>query len=524
MKYKLTLTFIGIALFTAGTVSFLRNELQSSPHEPAQRYVKVLYAKPGTLDPAQMNDTASLAVSNMIYSGLLRFTPGLELAGELAESWNTSRNGKIITFHLRKNARFHNGAPIRSSDVVASLERVIAKDSKVYSYYDCIKGAKALHEGRATRLRGVRTIGEDAVEIELEYPFPPFLSVLAGATAGILPAFAKNQGNFFEHPIGSGPFQYVGVSEAGRTEILLRRFDGYFGPRTKIKEMVLRVLDEDSALKEARAGSVDDLANYPLTGDESVFQSGEHFTAPVAATWIIGLNGRLAPFDKVNVRRAFRDALDVEAFRSKFFPSAVPAHGYIPPGLPGFKRSYQHQELAEARENSPSPMTIRIAIPKELAHHEEMKEFLEQSFRAKGWSVEVVPMEWTALMAAYSAKTLQAFLVSMNMDYPDTEFLVRNFESGNPDNFSGLKDKKIDALIHEARATQDRILRQNMYVDLVKLLHDAAVTVDLFHPRGHYWVNRCVQGFEPSILSDVYLDYRNVSLAPDCVKTRVAAQ
>lgn len=112
--------------------------------------------------------------------------------------------------------------------------------------------------------------------------------------------------------------------------------------------------------------------------------------------------------------------------------------------------------------------------------------------------------------------------MSMNMDYPDTEFLVRNFESSNPDNFSGLHDKRIDALIKKARATQDRVVRQELYADLVSTLSKAAATVDLFHPKGHYWVSRCVRGFEPNLLADVYIDYRKVSLIGDCPQKSVA--
>ena len=104
----------------------------------------------------------------------------------------------------------------------------------------------------------------------------------------------------------------------------------------------------------------------------------------------------------------------------------------------------------------------------------------------------------------------------MNMDYPDTEFLVRNFESTNPDNFSGLKSRAVDGLIHQARATQDRLARDYIYSDLVGLLNKAAVTVNLFHPRGHFWVHSCVENFEPNLLSDVYVDYRQVTLKDDC--------
>jgi ABC-type transport system substrate-binding protein len=126
-------------------------------------------------------------------------------------------------------------------------------------------------------------------------------------------------------------------------------------------------------------------------------------------------------------------------------------------------------------------------------------------------------MNWEKLMEGYSKKTLQAFVVSMNMDYPDTEFLIRNFESNNPDNFIGIADRKLDGMIQKARSTQDRLLRSALYTEIVSYLEDLAVTVNLFHPRAHNWVSKCVKGFSPSILADYYIDYRNIELDSSCV-------
>lgn len=123
-------------------------------------------------------------------------------------------------------------------------------------------------------------------------------------------------------------------------------------------------------------------------------------------------------------------------------------------------------------------------------------------------------------MAGYTGKTLQGFLIAMNMDYPDTEFLVRNFESTNPDNFSGLDNPEIDQLIRLARTTQDRIVRQKIYTDLANKLKELAVTVNLFHPRSHAWIHNCVGGFKANILSDVYVDYTKVYLKKDCLERR----
>jgi len=467
-------------------------------------YTKAVYSLPLTLDPIKMNDTSSLVAGNLIYDGLLRFSPSLKLESALAESWSTSADGKTLTFVLRSNARFHNGEPVTAEDVAASLLRALSPQSEVGKYYDCID----LQAENGISAKDKRTI-----EIRLKQPFPPFLSVLAGATAKVLPRKLLSNPGFFDHPVGSGPFQFVGRSSSPRKEIVLKGFKEYYRGAPMLESLALLELPEADAVKAAEAGKVHDLANWPLTAKNEVFQHGRNVSSPVAATWIIGLNARKAPFLDLKVRRLFQRDLDSEGFRKTFYPDAAPARGYVPPGLPGFGVGPE-KGLKMARK--PSKEKIRLVIPQELARAEEMRKFLEKNLRAKGWNAQVDTVAWADLMAGYDKKTLQAFLVSMNMDYPDAEFLLRNFESSNPDNFSGLHNAELDRLLRRARTTQDRRKRETLYKRSIGIIAGEAVTVNLFYPRANYWTSNCVEGFEPNILSDVYIDYSRISLKAGC--------
>lgn len=219
------------------------------------------------------------------------------------------------------------------------------------------------------------------------------------------------------------------------------------------------------------------------------------------------------------MRQSFKVSFPVNDFRERFYPDALKANGYIPYGLTG---SQVKVELAT--EALPSNEKIVIAVPIELARAPEMKTMIETSMKARGWNVEVHLMKWDELMEGYAKKSHQAFLVSMNMDYPDADFLLKNFESDNSDNFSGLKNKKLDELIQKSRATQDRKLRESYYKEALKLLEISAVTVNLFHPRANYWVSKCVENFRPNILSDVYIDYSQVRFSEKCKPDQVVKQ
>ncbi len=482
-----------------------------------QSFVKALYSEPLTFDPIKMNDTASLVFSNLINEGLLKFSPYMELMPALAESWSTDETGKNITFKLRSDAFFHNGEKVKATDVVSSFTRALSKESTVFKYYDCIEGAEEYQSGKTKSVKGLKALDEKTVLITLKYPFPPFLSVLAGSTAKILPQAPVEKPDFFKSPIGAGPYKYGSISKDKiKTDIILQRFEKYYA-EVKMPKIILRALDENIAHKQAEMGEIHDLANFPMMGTEEIFKVGKKIDSPAAWTWIIGMNTRLSPFKNRNTRIAFRQSVDSEAFRKEFYPDAVPAFGYVPPGMPGYidkPQSPQKISTAIPKEK------IKILFPNSLAKEKEMRAFLEKNLRDKGWNVEFVAADWKTLMEGYNNKTLQGFLVAMNIDYPDTEFLARNFESKNSDNFSGLNDSELDFVLHKARTTQDRIERGSLYSKAIDIINDAAVSVNLFHPRSHYWVSECVSGFEPNLLSDVYIDYTKVSLDKDCKSPR----
>ncbi len=466
-------------------------------------YIKAVYSLPLTLDPIKMNDTASLVAGNLLYDGLLRFSPALKIEGALAGHWSTSADGRTLTFLLRE-ARFHDGTPVTAKDVVISLRRALSSGSAVRKYYDCIDDSS----GRGLVAKDART-----VEIRLKDPFPPFLSVLAGATAKVLPGELVSKPGFFDQPVGSGAFRVSRRAEAPTKDLVLAGFRGYYRGEPKLEKLILREMTEKDAVQAAAAGGAQDLANWPLTADNPVFHAGQNITSPVAATWIIGLNTRKAPFRSKAARQQFRADLDAESFRMKFFPEAFPAFGYVPPGLPGHET---RSKSGKRSQRKPPHDRVDIVIPEELARSQEMRLFLENNLRNKGWNAHVTTMAWADLMKGYDGKTHQAFLVSMNMDYPDAEFLLRNFESNNPDNFSGLHSRKLDGLLKNARTLRDRKLRQGLYQQAIAILDDESVTVNLFHPRANYWVSDCVDGFVPNILADVYIDYGKVSLKKSC--------
>ncbi len=506
-KLVLGTTFAALILIAG----IYHSQKQSNTKRVEIPYIKAVYSMPVSYDPAQMNDGASLIFSELIFEGLLRFTENYGIKAGIAESWETSEDGKTITFKINPNAKFHNGEKITANDVVVSLSRVLAPESKVFKYYDMIKGSDAYHSGKSKKLAGIQVINKTTVTVELKSPFPPILYVLAGGTAKILPANMVNNKDFFKKPIGAGPFQ---IETQGSTDVNLKRFEKYHGEMPKLKTLVLRAIDQNSAMKQAKSGELHDLSSWPLNGLEDVFEKGQDISTVVADTWIIGFNSRIAPLNDLKVRKALQASIDNEKFRKTFYPSAAPAYGYVPQGFPGH---IEEQPEKKSKVIVPSHTQITITIPFGLEKTAEIASFFEKDLKEKGWNIKTEILEWTEMMKRYEEKTLHAFLVSMIVDYPDTEFLLNNFASNNPDNYSGVKDSIIDELLVSARKLQDRLKRYKVYEKLANRVNELALSANLFHSRPHYWIHKCVRNFEPNLLAVAYIDYRKVEFDSKCL-------
>ena len=102
---------------------------------------------PREYDPATTHGSGD----KLVYSGLVALDRDLKLIPDLASSWDV-KDGTTFTFHIRSDARFHNGKPVTAQDVVYSWERAAdpaTKSDTVVTYLGDIVGVKDKYDGKA---------------------------------------------------------------------------------------------------------------------------------------------------------------------------------------------------------------------------------------------------------------------------------------------------------------------------------------------------------------------------------------
>src|SRR5262249_43871034 len=79
-----------------------------------------------TIDPSIKYDWSIRMMQQSLYDALVKYVgPSAEIVPWLAEKWETSADGRTWTFHLVKNAKFHNGDPVTAEAVRWSFARTL---------------------------------------------------------------------------------------------------------------------------------------------------------------------------------------------------------------------------------------------------------------------------------------------------------------------------------------------------------------------------------------------------------------
>src|SRR5438105_15590277 len=77
------------------------------------------------LDPMLSGLFVDRNIHYAMYDSLVRVTPKGEIIPWLAEKWETSSDGKTVTFHLRQGVKYHDGTPFDADSVKWNIDRYI---------------------------------------------------------------------------------------------------------------------------------------------------------------------------------------------------------------------------------------------------------------------------------------------------------------------------------------------------------------------------------------------------------------
>ena len=172
---------------------------QTAP-PPANRVLRVApHADLRTLDPMFASIGITRLHAGMIYETLFAWTAGMEPRPQMVERWASSPDNLVWSFTLRPGLRFHDGRPVTSRDVAASLDRWMRRDTAGGKLREYAAGVEVVDERRFT-LRLSRPQGFVLFSLGSAVGQMPVIMREADARTDPFAAVAET--------VGSGPFRF----------------------------------------------------------------------------------------------------------------------------------------------------------------------------------------------------------------------------------------------------------------------------------------------------------------------------
>src|SRR3569623_2095815 len=152
------------------------------------------------LDPITTTAYITRNHGYMIYDTLFATDAKFQVQPQMVDKYELSPDKLTYTFTLRDGLKFHDGAPVRSADCIASVERWAKRD--------------ALGQKLAEATESWKAVNDKTFQLKLKKPFPLTLEALAKPSSNvpfIMPErIAKTDASTnITEAIGSGPFKFV---------------------------------------------------------------------------------------------------------------------------------------------------------------------------------------------------------------------------------------------------------------------------------------------------------------------------
>jgi peptide/nickel transport system substrate-binding protein len=460
----------------------------------------------------------SLRYGWQIYDTLYGFDQKGNLVPRLATSVTVSPDARVFTYKLRPNVKFHNGATLSSRDVKASLEHVLDPRSK-----------STRRPFFAPVVESVETPDDLTVVFKLKQADGAFANKVAGylyIIPGDYLASLPNPDAFAQKPVSLGPYKFKSLAPGG-SELVLERFDDYWGEKPRVKTLIFRAITEPaSRVNAVLRGEVDlsvalPFSDYARLKKESGLDVIESRVAsPVYVR--VYTTDKNSPFSNVQVRQALSYAIDTNAIiKSVLYgvgePLGTMISNYYPYGADRSIKPYPYDPakaralLAQAGYPKGFDTTLNIQgdMPQGVA------EAIAAYWGQVGVKVKLNRLTYATFQRLNNTHTSGPLALSQftNALYDPVHPIGGAFASEG--SWSDYSNPKVDALLADVSRVSDTKQRGEVFQKIGRELHDDAAAFFISEFTYVYAKKKTLQ-WQPQ-QGGGFLNFRTIQWAPQAV-------
>jgi oligopeptide transport system substrate-binding protein len=479
--------------------------------QAAEQVITIAWgAEPPSLDPGLATDTTSANVLLNIMDPLVRLE-GDEMEAEpsLAESWETSEDGRTYTFTLREDGRWTNGDPVTAQDFEYSWKRTLSPElaaDYAYQMYG-IEGAEEYNncEENCDQLRdqlGVRAVDERTLEVTLTSAQPWFPQLVAHHVfLAVHQETVEQHGENWteaQNIVTNGPFQLETWEHESRIDLV--KWDEWRGADDVTLERANGriITDGLTAIQAFEAGEVDVVETGIPPQEMARLRDTEDFQQYQAlGTYYYGFNIENVP--DVNQRRAMSLAIDRRTIIDNISQGGEePAAVFTPKGITGYDDigfespwTPENGDMDRARElmdQAENPNTNITIFHNNAPGHREIAVAVQGMWRELGINTDIRAQEWAQYLEFLGPppnNAVDVFRLGWIYDYPDGLNGLELWASDSGNNNTRFANEEFDRLVREARQTEDDGERHGIYRQMEEIMFGEDGEVPLI-PIYHY--------------------------------------
>ncbi|MBX2804800.1 MAG: peptide ABC transporter substrate-binding protein [Hyphomicrobiales bacterium] len=476
---------------------------------------------PASLDPHKVSGDWENRIVGDMFEGLLTEDVDAKPVPGQAKSWEISDDGLTYTFHLRDGIKWSDGAPVTADDFVFAFRRIMdpaTASSYAYLQYP-IKNAEPINSGEVKDLTqlGVEAVDETTLKITLESPTPYFLGALTHYTAYPVPKHVvEDKGADWikiENIVTNGP--YKAIEWVPGSHVKTEKNPEYYDfDNLKIDNVVFYVLEDASAaLKRYRAGEFDILTEFPSDQYQWLQENhpGEARVAPFAGLYYYVMNSSKPPLDDARIRQALSMAINREVIGPQILGTGEPAaYSWVPPGMNNYVDTPYNAEwadldysakvekakelIAEAGYGPDKPLEIQLRYNTN-ENHKRIAVAISAMWKVLGVNITLFNAETKVHYAELKKGQLEIARAGWLADYNDPVNLLQLLRSDIGDNYGRWKSEEFDALLAEAKTTQDLKARAELLYKAEKVAIDDSAAAPIYYYLSRNVVSPKISGF-----------------------------
>ncbi len=484
--------------------------------------------EPQTLDQHQTSIDVESNVLKDLYEGLVAYNMKGEVVPGAAASWAISNDGTVYTFKLRADGKWSNGDPVKASDFVFSLRRIM--DPKTAAKYATllypINNSEKVNKGQApVDSIGVKAVDDATLEIALERPTPYFLELLTHQTG--LPlhqASVEKLGKDYVRPgnlVSNGAYKLAEHVPNGHIKLV--KNPNYWGAKDVQIDTVMFYPTEDqaAAVRRFMAGELDTQYQFPTEqmGFLKEKLGKQVRVAPYLSTYYYSVNTKKPPFDDVRVRRALALAIDREFLAEKIYAGAqVPAYSMVPPGMAGYTpanmdfqsmsqldREDEAKKLLTEAGFGPDGKKLKIEIRYNTnENHRKVATAIADMWKALGIDVTLLNSDVKTHYAHLQNKgDFDVARAGWIADYADPQnFLYLGITGNAVGNYANYSSPEFDALVKKSDETTDPKARAKLLQEAEAILMRDLPMIPLMYSASLHLVSDKVKGWEDNVQNE----------------------